>query len=250
MTPTRPGATISSRHALALAVLAVGAAACGGGDGARGDGRSADGEAGTPPGDFSAEVSHPLVPLTSVRLTVFEGSERDPETGETIELRIESRVLERTESVAGVRVAVVDVKDFEDGELVERTLDYYAQHPDGSVWYFGERVDDYEDGKVVGHEGQWLAGQGNARPGVFMPAEPNVGDVFEQERAPGVAEDRSTVVAVGLRVKTPAGTFSDCTKTKDFAPLDNVTEYKYYCRGVGLVREEPPGGRLDLIRYG
>jgi hypothetical protein len=194
-------------------------------------------------------VDHPLVPLESVRATVFVGSERDSETGRRVRLRVESRVLERTELVAGVRVAVVDVKDYEDGELVERTHDYYAQHEDGSVWYFGERVDDYEDGAVVGHKGQWLAGRENARAGVFMPDEPKLGQAFEQERAPGVAEDRSTVVAAGLEVTTPAGRFEDCIKTKDFAPLDNVTEFKYYCRGVGLVREEPPGGRLDLIRY-
>jgi hypothetical protein len=230
---------------LAVSALAGVAASCGGGDA-----RPTEQRAGTGPGTFRAEVSHPLVPLTSVRSAVFEGRERNRETGETIDLRVESRVLERTDDVAGVRVAVVEVKDYEDGELVERTLDYYAQRLDGSVWYFGELVDDYNRGKIVGHKGQWLAGQGEARPGIFMPAAPNVGDVFEQERAPGVAEDRSTVVAVGLRVKTPAGAFTNCIKTKDFAPLDNVTEFKYYCHGVGLVREEPPGGRLDLVRYG
>jgi hypothetical protein len=134
----------------------------------------ATGETGTEPqeefdpADFSSEVDHPLVPLTSVSLTVFEGTERYPDTGETIEIRIESRVLDRTDQVAGVEVAVVEVKDFEDDGLVERTLDYYAQHADGSVWYLGERVDDYEEGKIVGHEGQWLAGEGDAKPGKAM----------------------------------------------------------------------------------
>jgi hypothetical protein len=37
-------------------------------------------------------------------------------------------------------------------------------------------------------------------------------------------------------------------RTRDFASLDDVTEFKY-CRGVGLVREEPPGSRLDLVQY-
>ena len=36
---------------------------------------------------------------------------------------------------------------------------------------------------------------------------------------------------------------------EDFAPLDNTTWFKYYCPGVGLVREEFPGGGLDLVRY-
>jgi hypothetical protein len=192
---------------------------------------------------FSATVDNSLFPLATIRATLFEGTEGDAE------IRAESRVLERTGRVSGVPVTVVDVREYEEGDLVEHTRDYYAQHTDGGVRYMGEAVDDIENGKVVGHEGQWLAGKGNAKPGVFMPADPKVGDAFEQERAPGVAEDRSEVVAVGLHVTTPAGRFDDCIKTKDFAPLDKNTEFKYYCAGVGLVREQFPEGRLDLVRY-
>lgn len=226
----------------ATVALALLAPACGGD-------READPTRRRDPGLFSATVDHPLVPLSSVRVTVFEGVERDAKTGEEIRLRVESHVLDKTERVAGVPVAVVEVKDFEDGELVEHTFDYYAEREDGSVWYFGERVDDYEGGEIVGHGGQWLAGEGGAKPGLFMPAKAKVGATFEQERAPGVAEDRSTIVAVGLSVTTPAGKFSRCTKTRDVAPLDNVTELKYYCPRVGLVREEPPGGQLELVSY-
>jgi hypothetical protein len=195
------------------------------------------------PAQFTAEVDNPLVPLNSVRTTVLEGTE------DGAEVRVESRVLDRTGRVSGVPVTVVDVREFEDGELVEHTRDYYALGDDGGVRYMGEAVDDIEDGKVVGHEGEWLAGKGNAKPGIFMPADPKVADRFEQERAPGVAEDRSEVVAVGLNVTTPAGRFDDCIKTKDFAPLDNNTEFKYYCAGVGLVREQYSDGRMDLVRY-
>jgi hypothetical protein len=197
---------------------------------------------------FSARVDHPLVPLASVPVTFFEGTERRFLVFRS-EVRVESRVLERTDSVAGVPVAVVDVKEYKDGQLVEHTLDYYAQDKEGNVWYLGERVDDIADGKVVGHRGEWLAGQDGARPGLFMPAHPEVGQTFQQERAPGVAEDRSTVVAVGLEVRTPLRTFSDCIKTKDVAPLDRVSEFKHYCPGVGLVREEGVGERLELVHY-
>ena len=226
------------------AAFAATAAACGGDESPEPSARPIE------TAGLSARVDHPLVPLASVRSSVFEGSEPDPDTGETIELRVETRVLQRTARVAGAPVAVVDVNEYEDGELVEHTLDYYAERRDGSVLYMGERVDDYEGGKVVGHKGAWLAGRNGARPGLFMPARPRVGDAFEQERAPGVAEDRSTVVAAGLDVRTPAGRFSNCVKTRDFAPLDKVTEFKFYCPGVGLVREQgPDGGRLELVRY-
>jgi len=82
-----------------------------------------------------------------------------------------------------------------------------------------------------------------------MPARPKVGQSFEQERAPGVAEGRSTVEAVGLEIRTPAGTFAGGIKTRDLAPRDKKTEFQHYCPGTGLVREDLSGRRLELARY-
>jgi hypothetical protein len=202
-----------------LLLLATAASACGGDD-ENGD-SSEPARQGIDPADYTANVDHPLVPLASVRLTRFKGREGDTKTA------VVSRVLNRTRRVAGVPVTIVDVREFEDGELVEHTEDYYAQDREGTVWYFGETVDDIE----------------------FMPAEPKPGQRFEQERAPGIAEDRSEVEAVGVDVETAAGRFDDCIKTKDFAPLDKRTELKTYCPGVGLVREQAPKTVLDLVGY-
>ena len=235
-----------NRCAVLLAGLAPATAllaACGDGDGK---------QTPTPtlnPADFQAGVDNPFFPLSSLGLTVFEGEEPDPDTGETLQVRIEAKVLPDTDIVAGIEVTVVEDKAFENGELVESTLDYYAQHKDGTVYYLGERVDDYENGKVVGHAGRWLAGEGDNQPGIFMPAEPKLGDEFEQERAPGIAEDRSKVIAVDQTVTTRAGTFSGCIKTEDFNPLDNLTEFKYYCPNVGFVREDIENGQIDLVSY-
>ena len=238
-------------RALVLAVFAfvAGASGCGGEDGGNGGAGSAGTTTVEAPETVAADadtskVDHPFWPLTTVREWVYEGSE-----GGT-EMRVEMRVLDRTETVAGIEAAVVEVHEYESGKLVEHTFDYYAQTPDGDVLYMGEDVDDIQGGKVVAHKGEWRAGQDDAKPGLFIPADPKVGEVFEQERAPGVAEDRSTVVVLGVKVKVPADAFSDCMKTEDFAPLDNATEFKFYCRGVGLVREEAgEDTHLDLVRY-
>jgi hypothetical protein len=195
------------------------------------------------PTRFSTTIDNPLVAFASVRRSVMQGREGEAR------VRSVSRLLDRTTRIAGVRVAIVEVKEYEDDELVERTLDYFAQRDDGGVWYFGEHVDDYEGGKVVGHGGQWIAGKSGAKPGLFMPPRPKVGQTFEQEQAPGVAEDRSTVVATGLTVRTPAGRFTGCIKTRDVAPLDKKTEFKFYCRGVGLVRQQAPGTLVQLVSY-
>jgi hypothetical protein len=233
-----------TRIALAAA-LAAGAlffASCGGGG-------QKEAAPAINPADFQATVDNPFFPLASLGPKVFEGDEPAPDTGEVIKTRLESTVLPETDVVAGVEVTVLQEKDYENGELVESTLDYFAQHRDGSVYYFGERVDELERGKVVSHEGQWLADEGQNQPGVFMPAKPAQGQTFEQEKAPGVAEDRSRVVDVNQTVRTAAGSFTGCIRTEDFSPLENVTEFKYYCPGVGLVREEPPEGHLDLTSY-
>jgi hypothetical protein len=198
--------------------------------------------------ELSPVIDNPHVSFASTKRAVYEGKELDSQTGEMVEIRMEAIVRDQPESIAGVKVTVVEVSDFEDGELVEKTRDYYAQHSSGAVYYMGERVDDYEGQKIVGHGGQWMAGEKGAKAGVYMPAAPKVGDVFEQERAPGVAEDRSKVVATGLTITVPAGTFKDCIETEDFDPIGKTTQRKIYCPGVGLLREAyAEGGSVELV---
>ena len=150
--------------------------------------------------DLSPVVDHPFVPLASVPLKIFIGEEIDPETGEKIALRIEERVLTRSEQVAGVPVTVVKVDDYYNGELGKTTEDYFAQAPDGTVYYLGERVNEFQDGQVVGHEGAWLTEPNGSPPGIFMPPAPTVGSTFKQEQVPGIAEAQSKVVAVDQTV--------------------------------------------------
>jgi len=203
------------------------------------------GDIGVDPASLSPVVDHPLVALAQVRRTVYEGTEIDGD--EEIAIRVESTV-EDTKSLAGAEVRVVRVLDYEDGELVEETEDYYAQDAGGAVYYLGEAVDEYDGGELTGHGGEWLAGEDGALAGVFMPTKPKVGDEFEQERAPGVAEDESKVVAVDVKVSVPAGTFEGCIETQDLDPIDDVTESKWYCPDVGLVKEAfAEGGTLELI---
>src|SRR5207249_12069129 len=182
---------------------------------------------------------------------VFEGQDTDPDTGEVIDSRLESTVLSKTRKVAGVDTLVLEEKVFNDGELVERALDFFAQHQDGTVYYFGEAVDNYENGKLVDHAGSWLAGKNGAAPGIIMPANPVVGQTFNQENAPGVAQDQSRVLALDETVKTPAGKFKGCAKFEDTNPLDpqSTAEFKWYCPDVGLVRDEDAEGFIELVSY-
>lgn len=232
-------------------LLAVAAVACTGGsdtdnEAASGPGLSGDTEA-INPADFSATITHPLLPLSSARNTEFVGREKKDDGG-TTEIRVVSRLLDKTDTIAGVTVAVVEVTEHKDGQLHELTEDYYAQHRDGTVWYFGERVTNYKDGRPADHDGTWLAGENGSRPGIFMPANPTKGQEFAPEQVPGVADERSKVLELGVEVTVPAGTFSGCMKTEDRDLLDNKTEFKFFCPRAGLVREEGPKGRSELVR--
>jgi hypothetical protein len=108
----------------------------------------------------------------------------------------------------------------------------------GDVYYFGEDVDNYKDGKVVGHESAWRAGIGGARFGLMIPARPVVGQMFYQEIAPRVAMDRVEVISIDETVKTPAGTFDHCVHLRETTPLERDVSHKYYAAGIGIIKDD------------
>ena len=112
------------------------------------------------------------------------------------------------------------------------------------LYYFGEDVDIYKNGKVSSHEGGWRSGVNGARYGLMIPGKPVVGDRFQQEVAPKVAMDRSEVVAVTETFQTPAGTFKNCLRTRESSGLEGGSEEKLYAPGVGLIKDD----KLLLVR--
>ena len=162
--------------------------------------------------------------------------------------KLEIVVLEETKTVGGVLTRVVEEKEWKDGKLHEISKNYFAiceQTKD--VFYFGEDVDNYKNGKVVNHEGSWLAGTKGSRAGLMMPGTPKVKMKYYQEIAPDVAMDRAEIVSLEETCKTPAGTFSGCMKVQEGSAIELFAkEYKYHAPGIGLVRDED----LRLIKYG
>ncbi len=148
-------------------------------------------------------------------------------------------VTRKTKVVDGVETRVVEEREEKDGKLTEVSQNYFAiDKTTSAVYYFGEDVDDYKDGKVVSHEGAWLSGVNGARFGMMMPGKPKVGDKFQQETAPKVAMDRCEIAAMGKQIKTPAGTFKNCLCAKEGSSLENGTSDKVYAPGVGLVKDD------------
>jgi hypothetical protein len=149
------------------------------------------------------------------------------------------KVLDDSKLVDGVKTRIVEERETSGGQLAEISRNYYAiDQKSKAVYYFGEDVDDYKDGKVVGHAGAWLAGVKDAKFGLMMPGEPKVGQKFYQEIAPDVAMDRSEIVSVTAKLTTPAGTFKNCLHAREGSSLESGTSDKWYAPGVGLIKDD------------
>ncbi len=198
------------------------------------------------PANFVTAVTNQYFPLVPGSVWVYDGiTEKGNE-------HVEVTVTNETRVIMGVTCIAVRDTGTVDGVLEEDTIDWYAQDKDGNVWYFGENSLTYEDGLIVSLEGSWLAGVERARPGIVMKGNPQLGDLYRQEFALGVAEDMGKVIGLNKSVTVPAGTFNNCVKTKDFSPLEpGVVEYKFYAPGVGNVRvvDAITGEHLDLTSF-
>jgi hypothetical protein len=196
-----------------------------------------------PPGDFTLESLNPWFPIDVGWVWEYEG-ESD---GELEELTI--TVLPDTEVVGGVTTRGVEEREQVDGELVEVSLNFFAVKAEGTagegtVCYFGEAVDIFNEDGTVTHEGAWRADDPGNAPGIIMPAEPRPGVRFPMERAPGIAEDEGKIVGIGP-VTVPAGTFDDTIRVREFNPLDGGKDFKIFAFGVGLIVD----GSVELVSF-
>ncbi len=185
---------------------------------------------------------NPFFPLVQGNEWVYEEADG---------LVVTEKITGETKNILGVNCIVVTVTEREDGKLLEKTKDYYAQDEDGNVWYLGEdsraRLD--EGGWTT--EGSWRAGVDGAVPGIIMLANPQIGDSYDQEGAPGVAEDRAEVLSLTATADVPFGTFTNCLLTEDSNPLTGDIENKFLVPGIGLVltRGITEGGDEELISF-
>jgi hypothetical protein len=184
-------------------------------------------------GPFTLDIDNEYFTLAVGNKIVLEGDD----DGTTV--RVEITVLDETEEVAGVTTRVVEEAEYENNMLVEGSRNFFVQASDGTVCYYGEDVDDYEGGVIVGHGGEWRAGEDGNLPGIMIPGEPREGVQFYQEFAPGIAEDRSAITKKGEEITVPAGTFSETLRAFDWNPLErSVGDVKYYIKGIGLAIDE------------
>lgn len=180
--------------------------------------------------DLSATGNNPFIPIQPGKVLKLRNAD-----GDTLTVTI----LPETKTLDGVKCGVLEERETKGGQLIEVSRNFFATDPaNNDVYYFGEDVDNYKDGKIVDHESAWHAGEKGAKFGLMIPGSAKVGDKFYQEIAPKVAMDRVEIVSTDQTVKTPAGTFKNCVHLKETTPLEGDVSHKYYAPGVGMIKDD------------
>jgi hypothetical protein len=196
------------------------------------------------PSNFVSRIDNPYFLLTPGTTFIYEG-----QTAQGFE-HDEFAVTHNTRVILGVTCVEVHDTVTEDGELTEDTLDWFAQDRDGNVWYFGENTHELEDGLISTIDGTFIAGVNGDKPGIIMKAHPAIGDFYRQEFSLDNAEDFADTLSLTESVTVPAGSFSNCLKSRETTPLEtDLLEHKFYALGVGnvLTVDARTGDRVELV---
>jgi len=174
-------------------------------------------------GPFSATIDNPYNPFPVDQVSVFESPDGE---------RVTVTVLPQIERVAGVDTRVVQEYETVNDELEEISQNFFTQAPDGTVCYYGENVTEYSGGLAIAHDGTWRAG-GSNKPGIQMPAHPEVDQSYLQEYAPGIAVDRAHHFAFEDSYTVPLGTFHNVLLVDE-----NPLSTKRYAPGIGVIFDD------------
>jgi hypothetical protein len=200
------------------------------------------------PGNFVGTIDNEWFPLLPGSRYTYKGTKDGKAAVDVVTVTGETKVID------GVTcTAVRDILTL-GGKLAERTEDWYAQDRQGNVWYFGEDTAELNaKGKVVSTSGSWQSGVDGARPGIYMPANPQTGQSLQQEFYSGQAEDHFVVLHILGTAKVPYGSFKKMLVTAEWTPLEpDVLSEKFYVMGIGQVKEiDVAGGdeHTELVSF-
>ena len=186
--------------------------------------------------DDSTNIENKWLPMQPGTQWTFEGY--TIEDGDLIPHLLVFTVTDLIKEIDGVSTAVAWIEDYSNEELVEAEIAFYAQDNDGNVWYFGEYPEEYERGQFVDAPA-WIAGLENARAGIKMPAEPQLGmPSVSQGLAPMVQwTDRGEIYRMDQHTCVPFDCYDDVLIMDEFnAEEPGAIQLKFYAPDVGQVR--------------
>lgn len=201
------------------------------------------------------------LPLLDGSSYVFEEPNFSDE-GDEGHYRKEVRVLDETEpfdipSYGGkFNCAIVEEKEFLNGKQFTKSHNYYCiDKVSNNVYVFGETAwesasrESADMSDTVSES--WRAGEpddyGMTEPGLIVPGSYFLGAKYIIDGAEGLAFVGGENVESGLTISTPAGTFPDCVKTReyDLIDLEDAPTEKIYCLNVGIVSDTSDGKLVE-----
>jgi hypothetical protein len=191
------------------------------------------------------------LPLTPGTQFILDGIAN--RTGEPLPHRVIFTVTSLTKVIDGVRTQCVWDRDYNDGQIQEAELAFFAQDDQGNVWTMGEYPEEYVDGEFAGAPSVWIAGLAGADAGINVPGITDIGYTFLQGWVPDINFlDCGMVMSAGQRTCVPLNCYEDVLVVDEHAPLEHEGhQQKYYAPGVGVVRvgalNDPEGETLVLV---
>jgi len=206
-------------------------------------------------------ITNPLFPISRLASVVLNGKVDGRAFRTETTLLPDTRIVEWSPGQC-VKALVSQYVAFLDGRIQEVALDFYAQADDGSVWYFGEDVFNYEQGVVADTSGTWLAGK-EGPAAMIMPAVPAAGVVHRPENIPGLVWEEVAVKTIGRIVDGPRGrvagamvgrelhddgTFSDKIFAPGYGEFYSGHEGDVEALAVAVPTDELPGPTPPALR--
>ena len=205
--------------------------------------------------DHSTDINNKWMPMHPGTMWAYEGTAVDDE-GNSFARRIEFTVTDLAKEINGVRTVVAWIVDYNNEEVIEKEIAFYAQDNDGNVWYMGEHPEEFQEGKFVDAP-TWIAGIEEARAGIKMMAEPKVGlPKYFQGWGPAVEwSDYGNIQKMGQETCVPLDCYKDVMVIAESSLKETgAAQFKYYASGVGEVRvnwggQDSTQEALELVEH-
>jgi hypothetical protein len=204
--------------------------------------------------DHPTDINNIWLSLKPGTYWAYEGTA--VEDGGTLSRRIEYAITDLTKEIGGVQTVVAWIVDYNNHQVIEKEVAFYAQDNEGNVWYLGEHPEEYEEGEFVDAP-TWIHGIGGSVAGIMMKADPQRGTPsYSEGWAPAVEfTDRAQVSEMGLQVCAFLDCYEDSLEIAEYNPDEpGIFQLKYYAVGLGEVRvgwkgPDPSQESLELVEY-
>jgi hypothetical protein len=144
--------------------------------------------------------------------------------------------------IDGVKAVLVYDHSVGAGQVVQESIDYFAQDNVGNIWTLGGATESYEAGRFVGVSEVWLSGVDGAKPGILMPAHPTAATpAWVIAQPPGEDGDAAAFARIQPQECVPFGCYKNVLVIEEGKQSALSNEFKYYVYGGGQIRNEPLG---------